>query len=61
MGKEYVFSTLKKGIEPNSLDNLINRVKSIDDLIIFAFAMLLSYGGKNDDTDFLNVISEVTI
>lgn len=57
--KEEVFNTLKKGVEPKSLENLVNRVKKIDDLIIFSFAMLLSYGGKNDDTDFLNVILEV--
>lgn len=57
--KEVVFNTLKKGVEPKSLENLVNRVKNIDDLIIFSFAMLLSYGGKNDDTDFLKEILEV--
>lgn len=57
--KEEVFNTLKKGAEPKSLENLVNRVKNIDDLIIFSFAMLLSYGGKNDDTDFLKEILEV--
>ncbi|WP_413489249.1 hypothetical protein [Carnobacterium divergens] len=56
--KSKVFNSLKRGIEPKSLENLLNWVKDVDDQLILSFGLLLSYGGKNDELDFLNAIWE---
>ncbi|NKC58971.1 hypothetical protein HED34_03220 [Vagococcus fluvialis] len=57
--KEEVFNILKKSVEPKSLENLIFRVKNIDDLLKLGIALLVSYGGKYDDINFLSMM-EVT-
>ena len=54
--KEEVLNILKKSVEPKSLENLISRVKNIDDLLKLGIALLVSYGGKYDEVDFLPIV-----
>ncbi|MFW8052694.1 hypothetical protein [Vagococcus fluvialis] len=54
--KEEVLNILKKSVEPKSLENLISRVKNIDDLLKLGIALLGSYGGKYDEVDFLRIV-----
>lgn len=54
--KEEVLNILKKSVEPKSLENLINRVKNIDDLLKLEIALLVSYSGKYDEVDFLRMV-----
>lgn len=54
--KEEVLNILKKSVEPKSLENLISRVKNIDDLLKLGIDLLVSYGGKYDEVDFLRIV-----
>lgn len=54
--KKDILNILNKNLEPKSLDNLINRVKKLDDVLVLGIALLVSYGGKNDDVDFLSMV-----
>lgn len=57
--KYMMFNQLKKYLEPNVVINLMNNVKNIDDRLILTFGMLLFYGGKYSDLDFLNKMEEL--
>lgn len=56
--KNQVFNSLKRTVDPKSLENLLNWVTNIDDKLILIFGLLLSYDNKNNELDFLNTTWE---